>query len=400
MADSVKKWAGVTVPEGLSTQLTSLATVVSNFAAIDDIGYTADEVSRLSSAVSSLSKIAFGTIKTGLIGISNAITDLNTSSSAASGLGNTIYEGLVGPLKNAADGMSSVGSDIISKIDSGIKSKQGSLTSTVNSVAISAATAIKSKSGEFSSAGETCAGKFATGLNKQSRDVSDAAKSVASKAVSGAKEEYSGMITAGSYMGQGFIDGVNSRMGDAYLIGYSLGLSGKRGLEDALRIASPSKVTTQDGKYFGIGFVNGLKTMSDSVYDTTLAMGDDAAKGLSRSVSNISSIVSNDINANPTIRPILDLSDIRAGAGAIDGMLNSNPLSLMTNVGAISSTMSRRGQNGADSEVVTAIDKLRRDISNMPRESYNINGITYDDGSNVANAMREIVRAARTERRV
>jgi hypothetical protein len=81
-------------------------------------------------------------------------------------------------------------------------------------------------------------------------------------------------------------------------------------------------------------------------------------------------------------------------------MLNANPIGLMTNIGAVNTMMNRRSQNSAESEVVSAINSLRRDIGNMPRESYNINGITYDDGSNVATAVRELVRAARTERRV
>ena len=32
--------------------------------------------------------------------------------------------------------------------------------------------------------------------------------------------------------------------------------------------------------------------------------------------------------------------------------------------------------------------------------SYNINGITYDDGSNIVNAVETLVRAARIERRM
>ena len=36
----------------------------------------------------------------------------------------------------------------------------------------------------------------------------------------------------------------------------------------------------------------------------------------------------------------------------------------------------------------------------MPRNTYHVNGITYDDNSNVASAVKSLVRAARIERRV
>ena len=52
------------------------------------------------------------------------------------------------------------------------------------------------------------------------------------------------------------------------------------------------------------------------------------------------------------------------------------------------------------SDIVSAIDKLRRDVnSSSGTTNYNINGVTYDDGSNISTAVGEIVRAARIERR-
>jgi hypothetical protein len=58
-------------------------------------------------------------------------------------------------------------------------------------------------------------------------------------------------------------------------------------------------------------------------------------------------------------------------------------------------------QNGRNnSDVVSAIKALRKDMANMPRESVTINGITYDDGSNIVGAVESLVRAAKIERRI
>ena len=82
-------------------------------------------------------------------------------------------------------------------------------------------------------------------------------------------------------------------------------------------------------------------------------------------------------------------------------MFNNTPsIGVESNLNAISSGMNARVQNGTNADVVSAIDKLRNDISNIGGNSYNVNGVTYDDGSNVANAVEAIVRAARIERRV
>jgi hypothetical protein len=120
------------------------------------------------------------------------------------------------------------------------------------------------------------------------------------------------------------------------------------------------------------------------------------------SISRISNLVNSDIDSQPTIRPVLDLSDVRAGAGTLANMLDMNSaVGVSANVGAISSMMNLRGQNGAsNSDVVAAIDGLRKDLSNVGGPSYQINGVTYDDGSNIKNAVETIIRAATMERRM
>jgi hypothetical protein len=72
--------------------------------------------------------------------------------------------------------------------------------------------------------------------------------------------------------------------------------------------------------------------------------------------------------------------------------------SLASNLGAISTGMNSRIQNG-NSEVVSAIDKLGKNLGNNGT-TYNINGITYDDNNNINKAVQDLVRAIEVERRV
>ena len=61
--------------------------------------------------------------------------------------------------------------------------------------------------------------------------------------------------------------------------------------------------------------------------------------------------------------------------------------------------MNRSIQNGTNSDVVSAIDQLHKDLSSNIGNVYNIDGVTYDDGSNISEAVQALVRAARVERR-
>ena len=70
---------------------------------------------------------------------------------------------------------------------------------------------------------------------------------------------------------------------------------------------------------------------------------------------------------------------------------------ISSNVSTIKGTTSPIAVTNDD--VVHAIDSLKKVISGNAGNSYTIDGITYDDGSNISNAVKSIIRAAKVERR-
>ena len=129
-------------------------------------------------------------------------------------------------------------------------------------------------------------------------------------------------------------------------------------------------------------------------------MAEAARTGLSNAIGKVTDLLNGDMDTRPTIRPVIDLSDVESGTNAINSMLKmGSTIGMSANVGIISSRMNQRNQNGINSEVVSAIDKLRKDLGNVGNTSYNVNGITYDDGSNVADAIKVLIRAAKIEGR-
>ena len=106
--------------------------------------------------------------------------------------------------------------------------------------------------------------------------------------------------------------------------------------------------------------------------------------------------IDGDMELQPTIKPVVDLSDVINSSNAISGMFDGTS----SNIRAVSSFMNNRSQNGSNGDIISAIDKLRGDLSNLGNTYYTVEGVTYDDGSNIANAVAAIVREARIERRM
>lgn len=202
---------------------------------------------------------------------------------------------------------------------------------------------------------------------------------------------------AGKNFAQGFANGINNHKYLATNAGSSLGNSAYEAARKSIDSHSPSKKTYKLGTYFDQGFINGIKSLQSKVFNSSYSIGERAKVGLSKAISRISDVINSDIDAQPTIRPVLDLTDLENGSKSINSMFNNPSIALATNLGAISSGMNNR-QNGNE-DVVAAINKLGKTLSGVKGDTYNVNGVTYDDGSAISDAVSELVRAARVERR-
>lgn len=250
-------------------------------------------------------------------------------------------------------------------------------------------------------AGDNAMTSFADGIKKAVSKAESACKGVidaCAKALSGSKKSFS---SAGADVVAGFASGISANTYKAEAKAKAMAKAAALAAEKALGIESPSKVFYGIGEYSGMGFINALDRYADISYKSGETMAESAKSGLSRAIAKIKDIISGDVDVNPTIRPVLDLSGVRTEARGIASILGAGAsVGVMANVGAISTMMNRRNQNGGNSDIVSAIDKLRKDFNGAERGStYNINGVTYDDGSNIADAVRTIVRAAKVERR-
>ena len=212
---------------------------------------------------------------------------------------------------------------------------------------------------------------------------------------------YSQFYSAGKYLAEGFAQGISANAYKAVNAASAMVSSVEAMIRAVALIKSPSKMTYTDGEFLVQGLVNALLDGTVDVDRAARDMAESATTGLRDAISKISDIIQFGIDAQPTIRPVLDLDDVRAGASQIGGMLNMSPsVGVLANVNSIASTMNKRGQNGVNDDVVSELGKLRKDISSIKHVSYNIEGINYGEGSEVAEAIETLVRAALIERRV
>ena len=251
------------------------------------------------------------------------------------------------------------------------------------------------------SAGIKLINKVIEGMESKRPSIKSKAKSIADSGANAVKEKKSSFKSAGKDLGNGLVEGIKSKEQAAYNAGYALGQKAVQGEKDGQKSNSPSKLTIKAGKWMGEGLVIGMEKMFSAVYNTGYSLGEGATNSISSAISRIGDIMSSDMDAEPTIRPVLDLSNVTSGVGAISSMLDMDPtIGVLSGARSISS-MINNSQNGTFDDVVDAVDRLGRTLNNLPSgDTVYVDGITYDDGSNISNAIKDIVRAARIERRV
>ena len=169
---------------------------------------------------------------------------------------------------------------------------------------------------------------------------------------------------------------------------------------EALKVNSPSKVFRDLGYSVPEGFALGVDKLSGMAEDSAADMANGSINRVKDAMSKISSALSSDIDARPTISPVLDLSDVKSGANSINRMLSFNSkMGVMANVNAVNSMMRQKNQNGVNDDVVSAIDKLSKHIGDNRGDTYNFGNISYDDDSSISAAVQALVRAVKVDKR-
>lgn len=282
----------------------------------------------------------------------------------------------------------------------GIRNNTDAMISAVNNLMDAVIEAIKKWFSNALDRGKELIQNLIDGVKKKYEDAKKAASDLITKIKDKITEKYEDLKKAGKNIIDGFIKGIKDKISAVGDAASEIGKKALNSVKEFLGIASPAKELIKVGKYSDEGFAVGLKKYAGKVASAAAGVGKTATNTLSSAVAKIARTLESDMDTSPTIRPVLDLSEVEAGVGAIGGMFGTRAtVGVSANVNAVNSMMRGR-QNGNFNDVVSAIDKLDKHLGNVGNTTYNFDGITYDDGSNINEAVRTIVRAARVGRRV
>lgn len=206
-----------------------------------------------------------------------------------------------------------------------------------------------------------------------------------------------GMHNAGGDNASGFAAGVASpsALKAAYDAGWKLGKKAEQGERDASDSQSPSRVFIALGKYLSQGLAIGITRYSDLVYDSAYTMTDETTSIAKDLMDRVANVINGNYDFNPTISPVVDLSNVEAGAAKVSSMFGTGPFGLnVPSTGIhLAETVAANIQNGGKSDMASSINRLAKRLESVTEtmNSRSMNNYFQVDGATDPNAFADAV---------
>lgn len=166
------------------------------------------------------------------------------------------------------------------------------------------------------------------------------------------------LYQSGVNAAQGFLDGLIARQNEleAQIEGWANLIVNT--VKDKLGIHSPSRVMRALGQNTGEGLAEGLKDMQHGLTLVAKDLAEQFQKDADNEFNGINLDFDSDVN-RPVIAPVMDLSDIKSGAAAIEAMLkNRYAVDMAATASNMASVSSSASAKSSDTSSQTPVNQL------------------------------------------
>lgn len=243
-----------------------------------------------------------------------------------------------------------------------VQTSTGAMADAITALGQSAKNAARNV-GSVEAAGKKIPESFAKGMTSGYSAAESAAVNMVNKAVAKIRNNYNQWYSVGSYLIGGMVRGIASQQAALESQVKALEAKAERAVRAKAQIHSPSRVWMQIGSYMGEGLAIGIAKSSESVISASEGLASASEMAVSSAIESISNAISNDVNTNPVITPVMDLTNVRSGASFINSLLG--PDLTGSHGTGLAASITHTIQNGGKSDMERSIDDLTDQIGTM-----------------------------------
>ena len=344
-----------TLLSGVITQTNRLVSMANGMVGLDTSGMTS-----FSSALTTLGETgvtgfinAFNNAESKVTAVASSmlssfINGANAKKSELTTTFTTLVQAVLTAINGKQGEFQTSGSTLMVKFIAGVRSQDSPSRTTFTNIVSGCLTAIRNKYGKFTSTGRECMVKFIAGVRSKDSELRTAFTTTLSGSITAIKDYYSQFKSAGSYLVDGFCDGISENTWKAEAKARAMAAAAAEAAEDELDEHSPSKRFYGIGNFAGVGFINALIDNVSKAGKAGQEIARSSIDGLNDIISRIADYVDADMDVQPTIRPVLDLSAVEAGTGRLNTLFSRNQ-ALSVSTGMNDRVSEMEVQNGESS---------------------------------------------------
>ncbi len=286
----------------------------------------------------------------------SAITAFNSLMDVVARISGTDTEAI----SSFASSMGTIGTDSVNAFIAAFTDATDDATTAAEGIYTAIETVFNDKMESFKTLGTNAYKAINVGFSDYGTTFSDTARNICTSVKSTLTTYDSSFYSAGANWTAGLAGGIGDRNAVQMVINAaaSVARSAINTTTTVLDEQSPSHIAQHIGQFYTEGLAIGISDYAGMVIESSEYVGDSAIAALTNSISSIGSLLDSEL-IEPTITPILDLSNVRNGISTMNGIIGNQTMKVNT-------SFSNNNQNGQSvNEIKTLIDLNREMLAAM-----------------------------------
>ena len=217
-----------------------------------------------------------------------------------------------------------IGQNVIQAIINGMNAKRELLLATARNLCVALVAKFRTElpTATFQTLGEGLVQALANGIKSKQSTAEEAARAVCSATMNAFRNNLSAddLKGVGANAAQGLADGIRSKINEIADAAIDAAKRAVREAKKELDEHSPSKVFFKIGENVDLGMINGIRAYLRRVGDAGTELGRETIDSMKSAIRHISDIVNGEMDTEPTIRPVLDMTNVQNGVSEINSL--------------------------------------------------------------------------------
>lgn len=246
----------------------------------------------------------------------------NAASQEARNQTDNMMSTIVGIIRNNQSSIRSELNILVAQFSQAFSGNQTAFMSSVAAFISNGITRIRSYYAQYSSAGSYLASGLSNGFRNVA--INSYINSVMSSSVSTVRGYYMNFYNAGYYIITGLTNGIRDYTYLANRAVANMAINMNRTFNTYNQIRSPSRLYEKSAQYIPLGTARGINDNADVAADAVEDMGYQMITAISPALVMLSDIMNSEFDFSPSIRPVVDMSDVYNHSKEIGSLFNGN----------------------------------------------------------------------------